>query len=62
MEHPLAGPLVNAFHPRLDGLRHWPVPGFESHLIFYLTTPGRIEVVRVLHGAQDLESILGEQG
>jgi len=30
------------------------VPGFESYLVFYVPSPGVVEVVRVLHGARDL--------
>jgi toxin ParE1/3/4 len=47
-------------NPELSGLRSWPVRGFEKHLIFYRTSEGGIEVLRVLHGARDLESILQE--
>ena len=40
------------------GLRSWRVKGFP-HLVFYKPTGDRIEIVRVLHGAMDLESKLG---
>ncbi|PWU11348.1 MAG: hypothetical protein C5B50_23455 [Verrucomicrobia bacterium] len=40
------------------GIRSWRVRGFP-HLIFYIPTSERIEVVRVLHPAMDLESELG---
>jgi toxin ParE1/3/4 len=46
--------------PRLAGLRRWPVPGFRSYLIFYREADEGIEVLRVLHGARDLDSILFE--
>jgi toxin ParE1/3/4 len=50
-------------NPRLSGLRQWPIRGFSNYLIFYLTTEEAVEVVRVLHGARDLERILeGEEG
>ena len=41
-------------------VRFWPVRGFEKYLIFYLPLPDGIEIVRVLHGAMDLDSILIE--
>ncbi len=41
----------------LAGLRSWAVRGFEEHLIFYRPTDDGIEVIRVLHGARDLENI-----
>jgi len=47
---------------RLIGLRMWRVPGFEKHLIFYRVTEGGIEVVRVLHGARDIQRILDDEG
>lgn len=58
-EHPLLGTEVKAFRVRLLGLRFWLVPGFERYMIFYLHTPGLVEVVRVLHGARDLGPLLG---
>lgn len=49
--------------PQLAGLRSRPVPGFESWLVFYFALEDGIEVMRVLHGARDLETTLGsEQG
>jgi len=44
--------------PGLRGLRFWRIKGFENWLIFYCPIEDGIEVVRVLHGAQDVESIL----
>ncbi|NCO34843.1 MAG: hypothetical protein AUJ92_00760 [Armatimonadetes bacterium CG2_30_59_28] len=32
---PGIGSPVRFHHPRLTGLRRWPVKGFESYLIFY---------------------------
>jgi toxin ParE1/3/4 len=51
--------------PRLTNIRSWRVRGFENYLIFYESlsqesSPG-ISVVRVLHGARDLESIFEEE-
>ena len=45
-------------HFAQPGLRSWRVKGFP-YLIFYKPTPGRVEVIRVLHGAIDLERELG---
>lgn len=45
---------------RLAGMRMTPVRGFGKHLIFYRQTREGIEIVRVLHGARDLERILRE--
>jgi toxin ParE1/3/4 len=44
--------------PSLRGLRMWPIKGFENYLTFYLEHENVVEVIRVLHGARDLKSIL----
>jgi toxin ParE1/3/4 len=44
--------------PRLADLRVWRLEGFEEHLIFYRPAAEGIEVVRVLHGARDIENVL----
>ena len=40
-----------------DGLRSFPV---GSYVIFYLAVPGGVKIVRVLHGARDLETTFCE--
>lgn len=42
----------------LQGLRKWPVKGFRQYMIFYLDLPEAVEVVRILYGSQDINSIL----
>lgn len=37
-------------------IRVWPIRGFKNHLIFYQVRKGRLEIVRVLHAAQDIET------
>jgi toxin ParE1/3/4 len=44
--------------PNLAEVRFFPVAKFPNHIIFYRPIPGGIEVLRVLHGARDLKSIL----
>jgi toxin ParE1/3/4 len=61
LQHPKSGTTVKATSPRLAGLRFCVVPGFESYLVFHIPSPGCIEVVRVLHGARDIASLLEEQ-
>jgi len=48
--------------PELEGLRCFRIRGFENHFVFYRPHESGIEVVRVLHGARDLESILDGDG
>jgi toxin ParE1/3/4 len=42
----------------LSGLRRTSASGFPNHVIYYRPTDRAIEVIRVLHGAQDAESEL----
>jgi len=61
VEHPEAGAPYTTTVERLNGIRRWPVPGFGSHIVFYRTKEGCIEIVRILHGARDLEAALGKE-
>ena len=55
---PMMGSPRRFRNPALVGLRMWRVRGFESYLIFYRPTDDGIEVLRVLHGARDIEALL----
>lgn len=39
----------------LKGVRFWPVSGFRNFLIFYRPIEDGIEVLRVIHGARNIE-------
>jgi len=39
-------------------LRRWPVKGFENWLIFNQAKHDCIEVVHLMHGARDIETLL----
>jgi toxin ParE1/3/4 len=52
---PGMGALREFSNPRYTGLRSWPITGFERILIFYRPTADGIEVLRILHGARNLE-------
>lgn len=45
-------------NPALEGLRMWPVKGFEELFIFYLVRGETLRVVRILHGKRDINRIL----
>jgi toxin ParE1/3/4 len=47
-------------NPALAGLRVWRLRGFENYLIFYRPVEQGVEVLRVLHAARDIQSILEE--
>jgi len=55
---PGAGSPRHVSNPRLSGLRMWIIPGFKNYLLFYLTSSGSTEIIRLFHGAQDVNSIL----
>jgi toxin ParE1/3/4 len=55
---PGMGSLYESDEPELAGLRFFPVFRFRSYFIFYRPTSNGIEVLRVLHGARDIESLL----
>jgi toxin ParE1/3/4 len=43
--------------PSLQGIRAWVLVGFENYLLFYRPLANGIEIVRLLHGARDLEGL-----
>lgn len=46
---------------RLAEIRVWPIDGFRNHLVFFQMTESGIQVVRVLHGARDIDSLFEDQ-
>lgn len=45
----------------LEGLRRAPVASFTAYLLFYAPRAGGIDVVRVLHGARDIENLFTKE-
>ena len=43
--------------PSLAGLRMWSIKGFERYLVFYRPLPDGIDVIRVVHGARDIQRL-----
>jgi toxin ParE1/3/4 len=41
----------------LDGVRRMPVPRFPRHLLFYRLRDQEMVILRIVHGARDLESL-----
>jgi toxin ParE1/3/4 len=54
---PKMGALCTFRSPVLRRLRCWPVKGFENWLIFYLPRRNGVEIVHLIHGARDIESL-----
>lgn len=59
--HPLIGVLYDSGIAGLKGLRRYPVKGFENYLVFYLPGQNGIDVIRVLHGARDIDNVFAQE-
>ncbi len=46
--------------PRLDAMRVWPIPGWK-YMVFYRPVERGIDVVRVLHGTQDVAALVAKE-
>ena len=55
---PRMGAKRHAHDPKLKNLRSWPVGGYRNYLIFYLAMEDGIDVLRILHGARDVDRII----
>jgi toxin ParE1/3/4 len=58
---PGIGTLYEPDEVLYSDLRYFPVSRFRMYLVFYREIPGGIEVLRVLHGARDIQRILAEE-
>jgi len=58
--HPEIGAPRRFDSPALSELRVWPIPRFEHWLIFYQIDASNLTVIRVLHAARNIPSILQE--
>lgn len=45
---------------RNEEWRRWPVRDFENYLIFYRVLDDCIEIIRILHGARDLDALFDD--
>jgi plasmid stabilization system protein ParE len=57
-QHPLMAPRFPLRNSRFQDLRSWPVAGFEAIRIYYLSEPGFLRVIRILHEKRDVRRIL----
>ena len=58
LTNPHIGPARDFKDPRLTDIRIWLIKSFDKYLIFYRATDGLVEILRVLHAARDIDSIL----
>jgi toxin ParE1/3/4 len=58
---PELGHLGEFRSAHLIGVRRWRVNGFKNYLIFYREREDGVEIVRVLHGARDIEAVFDDE-
>jgi toxin ParE1/3/4 len=46
--------------PRLDGIRYTPVTGYRNFIVPFKTDGRTVRLLRVVHGARDLEEVIRE--
>ncbi len=56
-EMPKMGKLCQFSHPNLIDVRQQAIKGFRRYLIFYRFIDSGVEILRVIHGARDIEDI-----
>jgi toxin ParE1/3/4 len=56
-KNPHSGSRCNFKEDELRAVRRMPIARFPKHLIFYQVENGEAEILRVIHGARDLESL-----
>lgn len=57
VKQPRIGGTYDSDIPELAGMRRMPVKEFGNYLIFYLPHSGGIDIIRVIHGARDIENL-----
>lgn len=57
---PAAGSYYTTDVVELQSLKQWSVKGFKKHVIYYRVNDAlrQVTIVRILHGARDVDSIL----
>jgi toxin ParE1/3/4 len=56
-DFPGAGARHPTGNPAFAELRIWPIKGFRKYLVCYRPLPDGIEVLRVIHGARDVDRV-----
>lgn len=72
----IATRFISGIEAAFEALRHFPLgrpsrgylaPGlrvtfYKSYAVYYIAPPGSVVIVRVIHGARDVEAIAGQGG
>jgi len=59
--HPRCGVAYDSGIAGLTGLRRFPVRDFENYLVFYLPRKRGVDIIRVLHGARDVDGLFSQE-
>ena len=59
-KQPRSGSVYRSGILHLKGMRRMPVKGFEKFMMFYLPTANGVDIVRVLHGARNIQRVFAE--
>jgi toxin ParE1/3/4 len=58
---PGIGESYETTDPLYQDLRCFPIPKFPSHIVYYKPLTDGIIVIRILHGARDVDRILAQE-
>ncbi len=58
---PLIGSSRPELAPEIPDLRQWRIKGFAEYLVFYRPLADGVEIIRVLHGKQNIPTILSDE-
>jgi toxin ParE1/3/4 len=60
-EMPRIGRISGFVNPKISQVRQLPIKGFKNYFVFYQIQSDSIDIIRVLHSAQNIKNILGEE-
>ena len=58
---PRAGPRFEPQIASFPELRFWPITGFRNYLVLYQPVEDGTEIIRVIHGARDIATVLRQR-
>ena len=61
LRSPALGERCRFRNPATKGMRIWQVDGFSNYLIFYRLNGEQLEILRILHGARNYETMFNEE-
>jgi toxin ParE1/3/4 len=56
--HPHLGRATELSNPFLSGTRMFSLKNFDQHVVFYRVIQTGVEIMRVIHGSRDLDTLM----